>query len=78
MPLNDDVWLALSLQAHNSSVYQNTLGVLDGPRTAQAAMVVPPLSDPAMIGREIYHAFAVFEPWGFVMASKAVKLTLNN
>ena len=76
--MNWDMWFELSLAASNSSVYQNTAGVLDNNGTAQAAIVVPSLKDPGLIGLVLYHAYAVLDSTQVVMASDAVKLTLTH
>ncbi len=77
VPLNVDEWFELSLLAANTSVYQNSAGTLDSNGSAQAAIVVPALNDPGLIGLVLYHAYAVFDSTQVVMASKSVNLTLR-
>ena len=44
---------------------------------SQAAIVVPALNDPGLIGLVLYHAYAVFDSTQVLMASKSVPLTLR-
>ena len=77
VPLNRDRWFEVSLSASNSAVYQNTGGMLDLNGRAQAAIVVPSLNDPSLIGLVLHHAFVTHDSTRILMASNPVKLTLT-
>lgn len=75
VPLNVDPWLSLSLALANTPVYPNSLGVLDATGRAAAALVLPPLNDPSLVGQALWHAYVVHDGQSFVHASNAVKMT---
>jgi tetratricopeptide (TPR) repeat protein len=77
VPLNADGWLDLSLQLANSPVYQDSIGLLDGNGAAAAAFVLPPLSDPTLVGSEVFHAYVVLGSGGLSLVSNTVKLTFE-
>ncbi len=77
VPLNPDGWLDLSLQLANSPVYQNSINLLDGNGAGAVAFVLPPLSDPTLIGTVVHHAYVVLDSAGVSMVSNTVKLTFE-
>ncbi|MBL8728472.1 MAG: metallophosphoesterase family protein [Planctomycetes bacterium] len=80
IPLNPDGWMDLTLQGANSSVYPNSVGQLDANGDANAAFVLPPMTDPVLVGVVVHHAYVVFTTLadgGLQMASNTVKLTFE-
>jgi len=78
VPLNPDGWLQASLAAANGPVYPSSLGVLDGAGNGTAALVLPPLNDPTLVGVKMFHAYVVIGSAGNLrMASNAVVMTFR-
>jgi len=75
VPLNADAWFALSLALANSAVYPQSIGILDANGKANAALVLPPLSDPALVGASLWHAYVVGDGTALLHASNAVRMT---
>ena len=75
IPLNPGSYFAFSLGNPNSSVFQNSMGVLDPQGRAQARVQLPPLSA-SLAGLELFHAFFVHDLANVFAASNAVKLRL--
>ncbi|MFY9344770.1 MAG: metallophosphoesterase family protein, partial [Planctomycetota bacterium] len=75
VPLNPDPWLTLSLALANSAVYPHSIGLLDANGAAAAALVLPPLNDPALVGTSLWHAYVVSNGTGLAHASNAVRMT---
>jgi hypothetical protein len=75
IPLNPDIYFAVSLANANSSVFQASMGVLDAQGRGQARVQLPPLG-PRLIGLELFHAFVVHDGTNVVAASNAVKVRL--
>ena len=61
LPVNVDLYTFVTLDNANTAVFQNTVGVLDAAGQAAAAIAVPPGSDPALIGLQLNHAYAVLQ-----------------
>jgi hypothetical protein len=65
LPLNFDVVLQASIDLANSSMFANSLGVLDGSGRATAAFAAPPGLFGAFLGRPLAFAWTTL-PFGFV------------
>ncbi len=77
LPLNWDAYSALSLQQAGQGIFQDTLGFLDPSGTGTARIQIPPLSNPALAGLELRHAFLTITLLGQVsFASNATSLQL--
>ncbi|MBL9077482.1 MAG: metallophosphoesterase family protein [Planctomycetes bacterium] len=74
VPLNPDPWFTLSLQLANSPIYQNSIGLLDATGSANAAFVLPPLTDPVLVGTVVHHAYVVGDGATLTLASNPVRL----
>lgn len=61
IPLNQDFWLPLSLQAANGGVYSNSWGLLDANGRASAAFHFP-AGYSWLQGALLHHAFVVIDP----------------
>lgn len=75
IPLNPGSYFAFSLGNPNSSVFQNSMGVLDPQGRAQARVQLPPLSA-SLAGLELFHAFFIHDLANVRAASNAVKVRL--
>ena len=75
VPLNPDSWLSLSLALANTAVYPGSLGFLDAQGRANAAFVLPPIADPALVGTVLEHAFVLVGSGGASFASNPVRVT---
>ncbi|MCA8974928.1 MAG: metallophosphoesterase family protein [Planctomycetes bacterium] len=76
VPLNADLWLAMSVQLANTSHYPNSFGQLDANGEATSALVLGPVNDPSLIGTAVHHAFIVLgNNLGVDHVSNTVKLT---
>ncbi len=73
LPLNPDAMLQASLGLANSSIFVNSLGLLDGAGRASAGFATPPSLLGSQLGRPLSFAFATL-PFAFV--STAVSLTI--
>ena len=73
LPLNDDAMLQVSLGLANSSIFGNSIGVLDGSGWASARFAAPPRLLSSQLGRPLAFAFTTV-PFAFV--SSAVTLTI--
>lgn len=61
IPLVNDFWTGISQQSANSSVYLNSLGLLDGNGRNNIAFVLP-WNTPYLQGALFHHAVLVFDP----------------
>lgn len=82
VPLNiaGDPWFPVMVQNANQGFLTTTAGTLDPMGEGQAAITVPPSTDPALTGATFHHAYVVLDPQaGFatVSASNAVPLTFE-
>ncbi len=57
-----DDYFSATVRFRNSSIYQQSLGFLDSNGAASAALVVPPATNPALVGLELHHSFVVYHP----------------
>lgn len=73
LPLNYDAMLQVSLGLANSSIFVNSIGVLDGSGWASARFAAPPRLLSSQLGRPLSFAFTTV-PFAFV--SSAVTLTI--
>lgn len=75
IPLNHDALFDLSLQAANSTVFVNTVGLLDPSGRARARFVPPPGVLTPLVGRDLDFAFALVQP--VTLASNPVRLVID-
>ncbi len=61
LPLNLDAWFHFTFANPNNAVLSNSLGVLDAGGSSQAALTLPPIADPSLIGLVVHHAYAVLD-----------------
>ena len=73
LPLNPDAMLQASLDLANSSIFVNSLGLLDAAGRANTTFATPPSLLSSQLGRPLAFAFATL-PFDFVSA--AVSLTI--
>lgn len=78
LPLVVDDYFDLTLAAPNTVPVLDSLGLLSAAGSAGASFVVPPLTDPALAGLLVHHAFATFHlaPLTFTSVSQAEPVLL--
>jgi hypothetical protein len=76
IPLNEDPWFTFTLYEPNELPLVTTLGVLSPEGEATAAIVLPPLSDPGLVGVTLHHAFVDWSS-SLDFVSNAVPLELH-
>ena len=83
VPLNilADPWFPITLTNPNQGIFQTTLGNLNSTGEGNAAIVVPPGTDPSLAGLTLNHAYVVLDPmraYATIYASNAVPVTFDN
>lgn len=78
LPLTADRYFAFTSSSPNTPPLLRSFGPLDGQAQAIAAFVLPPGAGPNLVGLELVHAFALFDPLrgDAFFASNAVGLRL--
>lgn len=74
--LNPDAWLVFTMVHPGSLVLPGSAGELDGSGTASAAVVVPPVANPALHGLTLDHAAVLLDGDVPLAASHPVPLTI--
>ena len=78
LPLNPDAWFDWTALNPNSPLLPQSIGILNNNGLAQAAFVVPPTNNPALVGLEFHYAYLVHNGFGAIEeTSNAVKVTLD-
>jgi len=75
LPLNWDFFTDLVLSLINTTIFTNFLGTLDTEGKADAWFNCPPLPS-SLIGLQIYFAYTLYNPFGFV--SNPVTITITS
>ena len=74
--LNPDAWFLFTAGNPNSVVLPGSFGLLDADGRASAAIAIPPVAEPALVGLRFDHAAIAIDGSAVVAASNAVPLTL--
>jgi hypothetical protein len=74
VPLNLDAYLLATIQNPNPSYLPNSVGTLDAAGVGNAAFMLPPGSDSALIGLTVHHAGVVLDVQGAAVTLAEVTL----
>ena len=78
VPLMADPYTTFSINKANSSVFQNTLGTLDGLGRSSAAIALNPGIPADLIGLTLYHATVAFSATpGLLASTNAIALKIE-